>query len=146
MLVSEDNITELIPQRPPMVMVDNLVSCDEKEVISRLTIRHDNIFTDGRGFTASGMMETMAQTAALRTGYLMKKKPGGANKKAPVGVIGSIKNFRLFFQPEAGSVILTTVNVEHEVLQATVVKAKVEVEGKLAAESELQIFLTEDQP
>ena len=146
MLVSEDNITELIPQRPPMVMVDSLVCCDEKQVISRLAIHKDNIFTDSRGFTASGMMETMAQTAALRTGYLMKKKPEGANKKAPVGVIGSIKNFRLYFQPEAGSVILTTVNVEHEVLLATVVKAKVEVEGKLAAESDLQIFLTEDQP
>jgi len=146
MLFSENNITELIPQRPPMVMVDCLVSCDEKQVISGFTIQKDNIFTDSRGFTASGMMENMAQTAALRTGYLVKKKPEGENKKVPVGVIGSIKNFRLYFQPEAGSVILTTVNVEYEVLQATIVKAKVEVAGKLAAESDLQIFLTEDQP
>lgn len=145
MLVSENNITELIPQRPPMIMVGSLVSCDEKQVISQLLIRQDNIFTDNFGFTASGLMETMAQTAALRTGYLLRKKPDGANKKAPVGVIGSIKNFRLYFQPEAGSVIHTTITVEHEVLQATVVKAKVEVDGKLAAESDLQIFLTEDQ-
>ena len=146
MLVSQENILELIPQRPPMVMVDCLVSCDEKQVVSQLTIREDNLFLGSRGFTSAGMMEAMAQAAAARTGYLMKNREDGANKKVPVGVIGSIKNFRLYFQPEAGSVLITTVYIEHEVLQATVVHGKTEVNGKLAAESDLQIFLTEDQP
>jgi predicted hotdog family 3-hydroxylacyl-ACP dehydratase len=145
MLVSEENILELIPQRPPMVMVGCLLSCDENKVVSQLTIHPDNLFLDSRGFTPAGMMEAMAQTAAARTGYLMRNKTGSANKKVPVGVIGSIKNFRLYFQPEAGSVIETTVSVEHEVLQAMIVHGKVEVDGKLAAESDLQIFLTEDQ-
>jgi len=146
MLVSEENILELIPQRPPMVMVDCLLSCDEKQVVSQLTIRQDNLFVNSKGFSASGMMEAMAQTAAARTGYLLKNKPGTSNKKVPVGVIGSIKNFRLFFQPSAGSVMVTTITIEHEVLLATVVKGKAEVDGKLAAESDMQIFLTEDQP
>jgi 3-hydroxymyristoyl/3-hydroxydecanoyl-(acyl carrier protein) dehydratase len=146
MLISKENILELIPQRPPMVMVDCLVSCDEKQVISQLTIRQDNLFLDNHGFTPAGMMEAMAQTAAARTGYLMKNREDGANKKVPVGVIGSIKNFRLYFQPGAGSVLVTTVNIEHEVLQATVVHGRIVVNGKLAAESDMQIFLTEDQP
>lgn len=146
MLVSEENILELIPQRYPMVMLDSLVSCDEKQVVSQLTIRQDNLFLNRHGLTSAGMMEAMAQTAAARTGFLMKNQPGGANKKIPVGVIGSIKNFRLNFQPLIGSVIVTTISIEHEVLQATVVKGKVEMNGELAAESDLQIFLTEDQP
>lgn len=146
MLVSEENILELIPQRYPMVMLDSLVSCDEKQVVSQLTIRQDNLFLNRYGLTSAGMMEAMAQTAAARTGFLMKNQPGGANKKIPVGVIGSIKNFRLNFQPLIGSVIVTTISIEHEVLQATVVKGKVEMNGELAAESDLQIFLTEDQP
>jgi hypothetical protein len=87
----------------------------------------------------------MAQTVAARTGYLLKNQPDGSNKKVPIGVIGSIKNFRLFFQPAIGSAIVTTVNIEHEVLQAMVVKGIVEVDGELAAESDLQIFLTEEQ-
>jgi 3-hydroxymyristoyl/3-hydroxydecanoyl-(acyl carrier protein) dehydratase len=145
MLISEDNILELIPQRYPMVMIDSLVSCSEKQVVSKLTIREDNLFLNKIGLTASGLMENMAQTAAARTGYLMKNHKGPSNNKVPVGVIGSIKNFRLHFQPETGSVIFTTVTVEHEVLLATVVKGKVEVEGRLAAESDLQIFLTEDK-
>jgi 3-hydroxymyristoyl/3-hydroxydecanoyl-(acyl carrier protein) dehydratase len=92
------------------------------------------------------MIEAMAQTAAARTGYLLKKQPKSSNKKIPIGVIGSIKNFRMNFQPFIGSVIATTISIEHEVLRATVVKGKVEMDGKLAAESDMQIFLTEDQP
>ena len=66
MLVSKDNILDLIPQRYPMVMIDSLVSYNEKQVVSQLTIREDNIFINSMGLTASGMMENMAQTAAAR--------------------------------------------------------------------------------
>jgi predicted hotdog family 3-hydroxylacyl-ACP dehydratase len=145
MLVSEDKILQLIPQRRPMVMIDCLVSCDDLQVVSQLTILPDNLFLDENGMTASGLMETMAQTAAARTGWLIQNQPGLENKKVPVGVIGSIKNFRLYFQPETGSVLETTVTIEHEVMLATVVKGKVVSNGKLAAESEMQIFLTENQ-
>jgi predicted hotdog family 3-hydroxylacyl-ACP dehydratase len=146
MLISEENILELIPQRHPMVMIDRLVTCDEKHAVSELTIRPENIFLNRHGFTSAGMIEAMAQTAAARTGYLLKKQPKSSNKKIPIGVIGSIKNFRMNFQPFIGSVIATTISIEHEVLRATVVKGKVEMDGKLAAESDMQIFLTEDQP
>jgi 3-hydroxymyristoyl/3-hydroxydecanoyl-(acyl carrier protein) dehydratase len=145
MLISEKNILELIPQRYPMVMVDKLVVCDEQKAISRLTIRRDNLFLDRRGFTTGGMMENIAQTAAARTGYIKLNKPGGSNFKAPIGVIGSIKNFRMYFQPPIGSVITSTVSIEHEVLQATVIKGKIEMNGELVAESDMQIFLTDDQ-
>jgi predicted hotdog family 3-hydroxylacyl-ACP dehydratase len=145
MLISEENILEFIPQRQPMVMIDCLVECDERSAVSRLTIRQDNLFLGPKGFTASGIMETMAQTAAARIGYLQKSRPGGAGKKPPVGVIGSIKNFRLYFLPEIGTVLNTTIVIEHEVMQATVVRAKVEADGKLAAEGDLQIFITEEQ-
>jgi predicted hotdog family 3-hydroxylacyl-ACP dehydratase len=146
MLVAKEKILELIPQRNPMVMIDCLVSCDETQVVSQLSIRNDTLFVNRGGLTAAGMIEMMAQTAAARTGYLLKKQPETANKKVPFGVIGSIKNFRLYFQPLIGSVVTTTVNIAHEVLQATVVKGKVEADGKLAGEGDLQIFLTGDQP
>jgi 3-hydroxymyristoyl/3-hydroxydecanoyl-(acyl carrier protein) dehydratase len=142
MLITEDEILDLLPQRPPMVMIDRLVSCDEKRVVSRLTINQDNIFVANNCFTAPGIIEAIAQTAAARTGYLLKNKPGGINKRPPVGVIGSIKNFKLSLFPETGSTIITTVDIEHEVMQATVVKGKIEVDGKIAAECILQIFLT----
>lgn len=145
MLVSEENIPGLIPQRFPVVMIAELLDCDEKYAVSRLTIREDNLFASANGFTAPGMMEAMAQTAAARTGYLLQIQQDGANKKPPVGVIGSIKNFRSYFEPPAGAVITTTIEIEYEVLQATVIKGRVETGGRLAAECEMQIFLTEEK-
>jgi 3-hydroxymyristoyl/3-hydroxydecanoyl-(acyl carrier protein) dehydratase len=145
MLISEKNILGLIPQRYPIVMIDSLVSCDDKQAISQLIIRNDNFFLNRNGFTSAGMMEMMAQTAAARTGYLLKNQREGSNKKIPIGVIGSIKNFRLYFQPKIGSVVSALINIEHEVLQATVLKGRVEADGKIAAESDLQIFLTDEQ-
>jgi 3-hydroxyacyl-[acyl-carrier-protein] dehydratase len=146
MLISEENILELIPQRYPMVMIDSMVECDEKKAVSRLTIRKDNLFLNRHGFTTAGIIETIAQTAATRAGFLLKAQPGSSDKKIPVGVIGSIKNFRMNFHPPIGAIITTTVNIEHEVLQATVIRGKVEMNGELVAESDMQIFLTENQP
>jgi 3-hydroxymyristoyl/3-hydroxydecanoyl-(acyl carrier protein) dehydratase len=145
MLISEENILELIPQRYPMVMIDNLVACDEKQVVSQLTVRQDNLFLNRHGFTAEGMMENMAQTAAARTGYLLLNKQANLNFIAPIGVIGSIKNFRMYFQPAVGTVITSTVSVEHEVLMATVIKGMIEMNGELVADCDMQIFLTGDQ-
>jgi 3-hydroxymyristoyl/3-hydroxydecanoyl-(acyl carrier protein) dehydratase len=145
MLVSQENILGLIPQRYPMVMIDQIVSINENQAVSQLLIRPDNIFLNRAGLTSAGMMEAMAQTVAARTGYLMKNKDGGSDVNIPIGVIGSIKNFRMSFHPSVGSVIVTTVTIEHEVLQASVVKGCVQVNGKLAAEGNLQIFLTENQ-
>ena len=145
MLVSEYNILELIPHKPPMVMVDRLLLCNETRGVTVLNIREDILFCENGHFSAAGMIENMAQTAAARLGWLMKEKAGGEKIKAPVGVIGSVKNFRLHFNPEVGSDLVTTIHIEHEMLMATVLTGKVEVDGQLAAEAELQIFLTDDQ-
>jgi 3-hydroxymyristoyl/3-hydroxydecanoyl-(acyl carrier protein) dehydratase len=143
MLASGKKILELIPQRPPMVMVDELISCGGQTTVTQLLVKKDNIFLHNNKLSPAGLMESMAQTAATRTGWLLKNRTGNENKRAPIGVIGSIKNFRLHFQPVAGNVIKSTVEVQYEIMQATIVHAKVEVEGNMAAEAELQIFLTE---
>jgi 3-hydroxymyristoyl/3-hydroxydecanoyl-(acyl carrier protein) dehydratase len=145
MIVVENSILELIPQRPPMVMVDRLLHCDEAQTVTALTIRENMLFSDNGHFSAAGLIENMAQTAAARIGWLMKENTAGKDIKPPAGVIGSVKNFRLHFNPAVGSDLVTTIHVEHEMGMATVVTGKVEIEGQLAAEAELQIFLTDDQ-
>ncbi len=142
-LAEGEEILELIPQRYPMVMIDRLHQCDEMHTVTSLTIRNGNIFTRDNHFMEPGLIESMAQTAAVRTGWLLKMKNGGKNKNVPVGVIGSIKNFKLFFYPETGSEILTTITINHEVMNATVAHGEVTVNDRKAAECELQIFITE---
>ncbi len=71
---------ELIPQRTPFVFVDRLTFIDEHTSHGSFKIPEENIFVKSGVFTTSGMVESMAQTAAKE----MILKPecfSGENKK-----------------------------------------------------------------
>ena len=62
-------ILELLPQRPPFVMVDNLTDYSETQSTCCLTVRADNVFFEKGCLTAPGLIEHIAQTCAARLGY-----------------------------------------------------------------------------
>ncbi len=126
-----------LPQKPPMVMVDELLPAEKDLIKTRFLIRHDNIFCHERYFTEAGLVENMAQTAAAGIGAKTTTEAG----KPPVGFIGGIKNLRIYSFPEVGQEIITTVEVLHEVFEASVVKASVFLNDTVIAECELKIFL-----
>ncbi len=143
MLAEGKKILDLIPQRPPMVMVDKLIECDNHKTITSLTIREDNILSQKGYFTEAGLVENIAQSAALRIGWLAVNQQG-ENKRIPVGVIGGIKNFRLYFLPELKSEIITEIIIKNEIFNATIITGTVKVNGKIAAECEMKIFIKDD--
>ena len=63
-------ITSLIPQRPPFVMVDRILSCDETDAVTEMTVRQDNIFLDDGQLSSAGITENMAQSCAARMGFV----------------------------------------------------------------------------
>ena len=67
-----DDITlyELLPQRPPFVMIDRLISSDATFTVTQLQVRADNLFFAEGRLTASGLVENIAQTCAARMGYI----------------------------------------------------------------------------
>jgi predicted hotdog family 3-hydroxylacyl-ACP dehydratase len=118
-------------------MVDTLYSCDEKGSTSGLTINDENIFCEDGIFSESGMMENIAQTAAMHAGYLCKKN----NVPVPVGFIGAVKNLEVFAFPKAGNKIVTTIQIENEVFGITLISGKVVCEDKLMASAEMKIVI-----
>lgn len=142
MLASGKTILDLIPQKPPMVMVDKLFECDELKAITGLTVSADNIMVKLGHITESGLMENMAQSTALMSGWLEMNRDKG-EQKIKAGVIGGIKDFQLYFLPEAGSEIITEIVVLHRIANASVVTAKVSAGRKISAECELKIFTSE---
>ena len=44
MLLNKENITSIIPQKEPFVMVHNLVMADEKQFKSTFSVNGDNLF------------------------------------------------------------------------------------------------------
>lgn len=130
-------IGTLIPQKAPFVMVDKLLHFEEKKVVAGLTISEENIFTKNARFTAPGLIEHMAQTVALYTGYrfYLKQEP------APTGYIGAIKKAEIFELPGVGKELTTTVMVIHDIMGVTLVTAETECERKIIAFSEMKTVL-----
>ena len=85
-ILDKNTVEDLLPQKFPFVMVDSLFSYEETSLTSGFTIKEDNIFADNGNFAESGLIEHMAQSVALHTGYnfFLKKE------QAPTGYIGSI--------------------------------------------------------
>lgn len=143
MLVSKEEVQQYIPQRPPIVMVDGLLEHEGDVSLSALTIAPDNIFVSNGHLQMPGMVENIAQTAALRMGYgyrLVAAQGGAAPAKPPVGFIGEVKNLKIHLLPPAGATIRTRIEVLHTIFTASVIRGEVLYNGQVAAECEMKIF------
>jgi 3-hydroxyacyl-[acyl-carrier-protein] dehydratase len=128
---------EYIPQAAPFEMIDTLIMADETQSVTQLTIRHNHLFVDNNRFSEPGLIENMAQTAAAGTGYYAAQN----ELKPPVGFIGAIKNFEVTQLPKIGDTIRTTTEVQHTVMNATIVQAVIHLNDEKIAEAEFKIFL-----
>lgn len=133
-------IKELIPQRPPFVMIDKMLSFDKNVTETQLEIRADNIFCKDGKLMAEGLMENIAQTCAARIGYVNLSK----NEAVKIGVIGSVNNYEVFRLPKVGEVIITSVEVIEELLQITLVNAVVKCGDETLAQATMKIALMDE--
>ena len=137
MIAQGNEVLKLIPQRPPIVMVDKLISAAGKKTVSGLKITLDNIFVADNCLQEPGIIENIAQSAALGVGYLCQAK----NEKIPIGFIGAVSNLKIFSLPRVNTEIITEIQVEYEVLEATIISSKVFCDKQLLAQAEMKIFL-----
>ena len=137
---SKYGILELIPQRPPFVMVDSLIYCDLSITRTQLEVRADNIFNDGGRLSTAGICENIAQTCAARLGYLSL----ASGQAVKLGYIGAISNMQVYRTPVTGETLVTEIKVLQEVFNITLVHAVVKCGDELIAETDLKIALGDD--
>lgn len=118
-------------------MVDKLLQFETNKVVAGLKVLETNIFVRKGKLTEPGIIEHMAQTVALYTGYQyhIKKQP------APVGYIGAIKEAAIFELPVVGDQLVTTVNVLHDIMGVTLVTASTVCGKNPIAKSEMKTVL-----
>ena len=131
------NAVELIPQKPPFVLVDKLLYADENASHCSFKIPEENIFVNQGYYSTSGLVESMAQTAAAGTGYLFKKE----NKPVPVGYIGAVQKLEVVDWPPAKGEITMEINLLTNILQVSLVSGTVKYQGKTMASCEMKIFI-----
>jgi 3-hydroxyacyl-[acyl-carrier-protein] dehydratase len=142
-ILQHASVSALIPQQPPIEMVDTLWLNDDKTTISGFTIQADNIFCKEGFFTEPGIIENIAQTAALRAGYIVSllAKDGKLTGPPPVGYIAAIKNLNIHQLPKVGAALKTEIIVKQVIFDVTLIAAKTICNGELIAECEMKIFL-----
>ena len=64
------DILDLLPQRPPFVLIDRLVHFDEHRTVTRFTVPEGHLFCEEGCLQAAGLIENIAQTCAARMGYI----------------------------------------------------------------------------
>ncbi|MCB9252440.1 MAG: 3-hydroxyacyl-ACP dehydratase [Flavobacteriales bacterium] len=139
MIADEKNISEFIPQGPPVIMIDRIQECSENSIITRFYIKKENLFSEEGFFTESGLIENMAQTAAARAGVESKTK-GKAPQK---GFIAAIKNLKIHSLPEVDTEITTYLSINNQVMNFSIANAYITQRNSKIAECELKIFIPE---
>ena len=130
-------ITQLIPQRAPIVMVDTLWEYSPTTAVVGLTVLEDNIFVQEGSFSASGLIEHMAQSTALHKGYgyYLNHQP------APMGYIGAIKHIEIHKLPPVGAHIKTSITIVQEFMDVTLVRIETYLEDVCIAQGEMKTVL-----
>ncbi len=134
------DVHELLPQKEPFVMISKLVHFDMSNTKTETLISEENIFVDNGLFSASGLIENIAQTCAARIGYVNKYI---LKKGIQIGFIGSIRNLTIFELPKVGDVISTTVDVIEEVFGMTLASSRITLDGRTIVETEIKIAVRE---
>jgi 3-hydroxyacyl-[acyl-carrier-protein] dehydratase len=136
-ILDKNFVENLIPQKFPFVMVDKLIDFKENEIVVGLTVPEDNIFVKDGVFQESGLIEHMAQSVALYTGYqfYLKQQP------APVGYIGSIKSIEINQLPKLNDKIETIVTVLNEFIGVTLVDISSKLNGVEIAKGQMKTVL-----
>ncbi|AHM59740.1 (3R)-hydroxymyristoyl-ACP dehydratase [Flammeovirgaceae bacterium 311] len=137
-----EELFRYIPQRPPFVLVDVLYEKGALHVVSGFTINKDNPLLERGLLTEGGLVENIAQTAALFAGVRFADQ----GLAVPIGYIAGIKDLEIKQLPAAGTSIYTRTTLTHDLVNIQVVEGEVfDEQDQLIARCELRIFIKGDE-
>lgn len=136
------NVLELLPQRPPFIMIDCLAHFNEKVTETEFEVRGDNLFYEDGQLSASALTENIAQTCAARLGYINKYI---LHCSVQLGFIGAIKNMRIFRTPHAGELLMTTIYVRQQIMNITLVDAEIRTGQDVIVTAQMKIAMIQNK-
>lgn len=136
-MLEKDLVTTLLPQKAPFNMVENLTVAEEDFFESTLTITENNFLVKELHFSASGLVENIAQTLALGNSYFYHK-----NEQPPkIGFIAEVKNLQIHSLPKVGETITTKVTIQSRIFDFVIVKGETFSSEKIIASCILKVFI-----
>lgn len=114
-MVTNEYITTYIPHREPFIMVDTLISVSHNNIITSFSIPANNIFVNNNKLSYYGVLEHIAQSAALGYGYLNGNR---------IGMIGKITKCTCWREPNIYKSIKTSICIEKTLESSILISAK----------------------
>ena len=130
------DVTTLLPQQPPFVLIDHLLQYEEKTTTTSLQVREENMFVEDGQLNPCAYVENIAQTCAARLGYINKYI---YHRDVCIGFIGAVRNLVVLRSAHVGEKLTTTITVREEVMQLTLVDAIVQVGEETVCTAEMKI-------
>lgn len=130
------DVHTVLPQQEPFVMIECLTHFEMMTSTTETLIKDTNIFVDDGHFSASGMMENIAQTCAARVGFYNKYV---LHKDVQVGFIGAIRNYVVNSLVPVGAVIRTKVDILEEIFGMTLANAEIRCGDEIIATAEIKL-------
>lgn len=129
-------LKELIPQREPILMVDDFSPLSENAADSALTIKADNFFCLENKLAEPGLIEHIAQSASALSGFNALK----LKKDPAIGYIGDVKKCTIAQLPAAGNTIRTHIEILSETMGISLLQAETRNEnGELVCACSMKI-------
>jgi len=103
------NITQYLPHREPMLLVDYITDISSQHVVTNYLIPQESLFLANQIFQESGIVENMAQTCSAIVGqsYFNPNAPVPKEQSNVIGFISGIKKVVFFVLPQVGDQIRT---------------------------------------
>ena len=130
------DITTLLPQGPPFILVDKMLFSDEKVSRTSFRITAESPLVDQGRFTEGGLLENIAQTAAAGSGYHTLQTGG----TIATGFIVSVSNFIITALPQEGDELLTETTVQLRIPDIIVISGVVNCKEQVIATCEMKIL------
>ena len=122
-------------------MISRLTQFDMTRTVTETEVKPDNLFVEDGAWSASGLIENIAQTCAARIGYVNKYI---LKKGIQIGFIGAVRNLEIADLPHVGDTITTIVDVREEVFGMTLADAVVKKGDETLVTTEIKIAIREE--
>ena len=155
------NVLELLPQRLPFIMIDELTHLDSASAKTMFKVREDNLFCKNGAMEESGLIENIAQTCSAMIGLKnrMENNPSEINDNfvsgqqnnpvsdnIKIGVIVIVYSLEMKRRPLVGENLETSLTIEEAFPPATVVQSEVRIVDEIIAACRMKLLLTDKMP
>jgi predicted hotdog family 3-hydroxylacyl-ACP dehydratase len=134
-------IEVLLPQQPPMILLDEVLRYDEASLVASVTIREATLFRAIEGVPAHIGLEYMAQACGAHAGAVALD----AGETVEIGFLLGTRNYRrhvAWFR--LGDRLEVAVTAAYSDGEMAAFECRIEIAGALAAAAQLSLYRPKD--